>query len=203
METFVTITGAISTVLGIYCTIPYVLAILRGKTKPHQFSWLVFVIMNSIVTLSQFLAGARASVLISLTFLIGSLVIFALSLKFGTRNTSRFDRALFAFALLTIVVWVITKSNAAAIWLTVVIDVAATSMTILKVAKEPHSEDPQPWLLASIAYIFACLSLADKPLGVLYVRPLYGLIGDLVLVGFIYYYRHKAGKPSETSPIGM
>src|SRR5690348_18206691 len=45
--------------LGIYCEVPYVLAILNGKTKPHQFSWLVFVIMNGIVTLSQFLARSE------------------------------------------------------------------------------------------------------------------------------------------------
>ncbi len=201
MEAFIFITGAISTILGIYCTIPYVQAILKRKTKPHQFSWLVFVIMNGIVTLSQFLAGARASVLISLTFFIGSLVIFVLSLRYGARNTSRWDRALFVFALLTIIIWIITKSNAAAIWLTVGIDVAATSMTILKVMKEPHSEDPQPWLIAVLAYVFTCFSLVDKPLGVLYVRPLYGLIGDLTLIAFIYYFRYKAGRPIETSPL--
>lgn len=201
MDVFIFITGAISTALGIYCTVPYVQAILKRKTKPHQFSWLVFVMMNGIVTLSQFLAGARASVLISLTFFIGSLVIFILSLKYGARNTSQWDRALFGFALLTIVIWAITKSNAAAIWLTVVIDVTATSMTILKIIKEPHSEDPQPWIIASVAYVFTCLSLLDKPFGVLYVRPLYGLIGDLALIGFIYYFRHKAGRPIETSPL--
>jgi hypothetical protein len=178
-----------------------VLAILNGKTKPHQFSWLVFVIMNGIVTLSQFLAGGRASVLISLTFFAGSLVNFLLSLKYGTRDTSRWDRLLLGFALFTIAIWVLTKSNAAAIWLTVIIDVAATSMTILKVVKEPHSEDPQAWIIAGAAYIFTCLSLIDKPLGILYVRPLYGLMGDAILVAFIYYFRHKAGRTTETSPL--
>ena len=201
MGSIVAAMGFISTVLGIYCTVPYVRAILRRSTKPHQFSWLVFVIMNGIVTLSQLLAGGRASVLVSFTFFAGSLIIFVLSLKYGTRNTSKWDKALFACALVTITVWIITKSNAAAIWLTVVIDVIATSMTILKIAKEPHSEDPQPWIIASVAYVFTSLSLVDKPFGVLYVRPLYGLVGDVVLVGCIYFYRYKAGKPVETSPL--
>lgn len=201
MHLFVTAMGIISTLLGLYCTIPYIRSILRRKTKPHQFSWLVFVIMNGIVAFSQFLAGARASVFISFTFFAGSLVIYILSLKYGTRDTSKWDRALFSFALITIVIWILTKSNATAIWLTLIIDIAATSMTALKVVKEPHSEDPVPWLIASAAYVFTCLSLADKPLNILYVRPIYGLIGDLALVAFIYYSRHKAGPSVASSPL--
>ncbi len=73
-------------------------------------------------------------------------------------------------------------------------------MMILKLRSNPNSEDPNPWLIASAAYVFTCLTLAGKPLGILYVRPLYGLLGDLVLVGFIYFYRHKKRTITETSP---
>jgi len=96
---FINISAFLSTVLGIYSTIPYVFAILKGKTKPHQLSWLVFVIMNGIVLFSQFLAGGRESILITLTFFIGSLIIFLLSLKYGVRESSRWDKTLFLFAL--------------------------------------------------------------------------------------------------------
>lgn len=188
------IAAIISTVLGIYASVPYIIAILKGRTKPHQLSWLVFVIMNGIVFLSQYLSGGRASVLITLTFFIGSLIIFLLSLKWGVRNSSRWDRALFAFALFTIVIWVLTKSNALAIWLTVLIDVAATTMIILKVKSQPKSEDPYPWIVGALAYVFTCLTLVGQSLNILYVRPLYGLIGDAALVGFIYFWRFQASK---------
>ncbi len=188
------IAAVISTILGIYASIPYILAILNGKTKPHQLSWLVFVIMNGIVFLSQYLAGGRGSVLITLTFFIGSLIIFLLSLKYGVHDSSRWDRLLFTFALFTIAVWILTKSNELAIWLTVLIDIAATTMIVLKVKSAPQSEDPYPWIIGSLAYVFTCLTLIDKPLGILYVRPLYGLIGDAALVGFIYFWRFKTSK---------
>ncbi len=182
----------LSTILAIYSTVPYVQAILKGKTKPHQLSWLVFVIMNGIVFLSQYLAGYSESVLISFTLFMGSGIILLLSLKRGVRDSSRWDRFLFGFALFTIVVWVLTKNNALAIWLTVVIDVAATSMIILKVKADPHSEDPYPWVVASIAYVFTLLTLSSVPLGILYVRPLYGLIGNVILIGCIYFWRIKS-----------
>lgn len=188
------IAAVISTILGVYASIPYILSILNGKTKPHQLSWLVFVIMNGIVLFSQYFAGGRGSILITLTFFIGSAIIFLLSLKWGIKDSSKWDRLLFAFALFTIVIWALTKNNAVAIWLTVLIDIAAMAMIILKVKSSPQSEDPYPWVIGTLAYIFACLTLIDQPLSVLYVRPLYGFIGDAVLVGFIYFWRFKTSK---------
>ena len=189
--TFALIMGILATILGLYSTMPYVFAILKGKTKPHHFSWFIFVIMNGIMLISQFLEGGRESVLITLTFFIGSLVIFFLSLKYGTRDTSKWDKLLLTLALLTIVIWVITRSNEAAIWLTLIIDIIATSMIILKLRKQPKSEDPKPWVIATIAYVFTTLSLVGTPIGILYVRPLYGLICDLALVLAIFYFLRK------------
>ena len=183
----INISAFLSTILGIYCAIPYIQAILQKKTKPHQLSWLIFVIMNGIVFFSQYFEGARASILITLTFFIGSLIIFILSLKYGVRSSSKWDTFLFIFALVTILIWVLTKNNQVAIWLTVLIDITATSMTLLKIKSKPYSEEPFPWIIATIAYIFTCLTLIGKPLGILYVRPFYGLICDAFLVGFIYF----------------
>ncbi|HEX7042602.1 MAG TPA: hypothetical protein VF189_05115 [Patescibacteria group bacterium] len=199
--TLISIFAFLSTALAIYCTIPYIHSILNGKTKPHQLTWLVFSIMNGIVFFSQLLAGGRASVIISFVFLIGSLLVFLLSLKFGLKDSSKWDRVLFIFALLTIAIWFVTRNNALAIWLTVIIDIAATTMTILKINSQPNSEDPYPWIVASVAYVFTCLTLWGQPLSVLYIRPLYGLIGDVILVAFIYYSRKRKEGKSQFSPL--
>lgn len=192
------IAAAISVVLAVYCTIPYVVGVIKGKTKPHQLNWLVFVIMNAIVFISQFLEGGRASTLIALAYTIGSVVIFGLSFKYGTRDTSRWDRLLFAFAIVTIIIWVFTKSNEIAIWLTVLIDLAASTMIILKMRTVPNSEAAQPWAIATVAYVFSCLSLIGTPINILYVRPVYGLLCDLAIVLAILHYR-KRGKPAEST----
>ncbi len=188
------ISAFLSTFLAIFSIIPYLRAILKKTTKPHQFTWLVFFIMNGIVFFSQYFAGARESVLISCTFFIGSFLILLLSLKFGVRDSSKFDRVLFIFALLTIVLWFVTKSNSIAIWLTILIDLSATTMMVLKIKADPNSEDPFPWMVATFAYIFTCLTLVGQPLSVLYVRPVYGLMIDAALVLFIYTQRVKAKK---------
>jgi hypothetical membrane protein len=191
VEVFRTICGIISTVLAIFGIFPYLRSIFQGKTKPHQFSWLVFCIMNGLVFITQFLEGGRQSVLISLVFFVTTSIVFVLSLSRGSRNTSKFDKLLFAAALFTVVLWLLTKNNVLAIWLTVVIDICATAMTMLKVQVEPHSEDPTPWLVSTVAFIFTCLTLAGKPLSVLYVRPIYGLFSVGIVAWFILYHRKK------------
>lgn len=200
MHTFVTVCGLISSALAIYCGIPYIFSIVRGQTKPHQFTWLIFTLMNGIIMTAQFLEGARASVLISVIFFVYSAIEFGLSFKYGVRDTSKYDRLLFGLALATIVLWAFTRNNVLAIWLTVLIDVFATTMLILKLRRHPGSEPFWLWAIAGLAFVFSCLSLADKPFGILYVRPVYGLLSDGAVMAAILYFRPKDGKQAKPKP---
>lgn len=184
-------------VLAVGSSVPYIISILNGRTKPHQMTWLVFSIMNGIILVSQYEKGARASILISLVFFIFTIIDFLLSLRYGVRSTSRWDSLLFTFSLLTIGAWALTKNPSVAIWLTVAIDVFATTMMILKIKVQPGSEALMPWLTGAAAFVFSTISLADKPFGVLYVRPIYGIASDLAVVVAIYLYLKKSKRPVE------
>lgn len=176
--------AAVSTILAISCCAPYARSILVGRTRPHQYSWLVFTLTSGIVALSQYLAGARASALVAVTFFAGSTLNFLLSLRHGERNTSPLDRVLLATCLATIAAWMLTGSNGLAIGLSVLIDLCAYVMIGLKVRAQPRSEASWPWILAASAYAFACLSVVgSEPL--LWVRPVYGLLSDAALVVLI------------------
>jgi hypothetical protein len=180
--------------------IPYGRSILRGRTKPHQFSWLILTLINIIVLVAQFLEGGRESILIYLVFSINCAGIFVLSLFKGVRNTSRWDWYLLAMALITCVVWAFTKNNVIALWLTVLIDIFATSMTLLKIRAEPGSEDPMPWFICTVAYIFTLLSLVGRPFGILYLRPYYGLCSVTLIGGYtLYKLRRQKRLAHETS----
>jgi hypothetical protein len=197
---FRTIAAVISTVLAIYACIPYAISIVKGRTKPHQLSWVVFAIMSGISAASQLLAGGRGSVLVPIVFFFGSLSSLTLSFKYGTRKSSPYDKLLFSLALVTILIWYLTKSNATAIWLTALIDVFATTMIILKIRAQPHSEAPYPWFIATLAYTFTCLTLIGKPVSVLYVRPLYGFLSEAAVWLAIVIYSKKSAQKITITP---
>jgi hypothetical protein len=191
MHLFVIVCGILSTLCAIYVGLPYMRTIIRGETRPHQYTWLIYTIMDGIIVVSQYLAGGRLSVLAYFVYFIYAAVIFGLSLKYGVRNSSSYDRLLLGFALATIVLWALTRNNTLAIWLTVLIDSYATTMLILKVRKHPGSEPLYLWCIGSAALLFSSLSLLNKPLGILYVRPWYGFFSDVALVIAIALYQPK------------
>lgn len=192
--TFVGVAGIASTVLAVCAEVPYIRSILNGKTKPHRLGWLVLTILNGMVFFAQFFAGGRKSTLVSLIFFIFSLLILGLSIKRGTSNTSKADRYLFIFAIIAIIAWGISRNNVLAIWLTLIIDVAATSMIILKIRELPDSEAPLPWAIGGFAFVFSCITLADVKPGILYVRPIYGLASQAAVTISVFYFRARKQK---------
>lgn len=187
-QSIVDVAAALSFIFAFGAGIPYIKSILSGRTKPHQMTWLVFSIMNGIILVSQYLKGARASILIALVFFIFTIIDFILSLNYGIRSTSRWDYLLLTFSLLTIIAWILTRNPSVAIWLTVLIDIFATTMTIIKIKSQPNSEAILPWLMGATAYTFTILSVINKPFGVLYVRPIYGVLSDVAVIAAVWIY---------------
>ena len=192
----IAVAAILSTLFAVYANVPCIQTILNGKTKPHQFSWLIILILNFVIFVSQYLEGGRASILVAFVSLVGSVIIVILSFKKGVRNTSNIDKLLFISSLVLLALWVFTRSNELAIWLTVAITFPALGMTFLKVKNKPDSEDPKAWVYITIAYAFSCITLIGVPFGILYVRPIAGLLFDGLLVVFIYYMlkKHKSKK---------
>lgn len=187
------IAGTISTVLAIYSAVPYIRSVMNGKTKPDRLGWLVFTIMNGMVFFAQFFSGGRSSTLVSLAFFLFSATVFLLSFLKGTTSSTKTTKLLFVFAMITMIIWALTKNNDIAIWLTVLIDLFATAIIILKTRKHPGTENVESWVIGTLAYVFSCIALYQVPIGILYVRPIYGLVLDTALVVSIYYYNSKSG----------
>jgi hypothetical protein len=187
------IAGGISTALAIYSAVPYIRSVLNGKTKPDRLGWLVFTIMNGMVFFAQVFSGGRSSTLVSLAFFVFSLTVFLLTFIKGTTSSTQTTKLLFAFALITMIIWALTRNNDIAIWLTVLIDLFATAIIILKTRRHPGTENVESWAIGTLAYVFSCITLYHVPLGILYVRPIYGLVLDAALVVSIYYYNSKSG----------
>src|ERR1700722_13701140 len=88
------ILGAIAAVLALISSCIYVRDILRGNTKPHLYTWLIWSIVTVIAFLGQitkgggpgsWATGVSAIVTISVT-------IFSFLFGYGTRDITKFDK---------------------------------------------------------------------------------------------------------------
>jgi uncharacterized membrane protein YobD (UPF0266 family) len=83
------IAGVVAIVLTFAAYTPYFLDLLKGKTKPHIFSWFIWMIVTSIIYALQVSAGAGFGSLVTLAVAIISLFIFILGFQHGNKNIKK------------------------------------------------------------------------------------------------------------------
>jgi hypothetical protein len=151
--------GWLSLVLTVISYAPYIASILRGKTRPHVFTWFVWFINMSIVYFGQHIAGAGPGAWATgLTALLNSIVI-VLALTRGEKNITRFDWACFLASLLAIPLWGMTRDPVYAVVLVTFIDLAGYGPTVRKSFFKPQEENISPYLIGTPKHILAIMAL--------------------------------------------
>src|ERR1700722_1412247 len=92
------VVGFASLLIAIVGYVPYVKNILKGNTKPHALSWLVWAVLSAIAFAVQLTHNAGAGAwLMGFTALV-TFTIFLLSLRYGERNILIVDWLSLVFA---------------------------------------------------------------------------------------------------------
>lgn len=134
------ILGVLTVVLDTITRGFYVRDVLRGRVKPHAFTWFIWFVLMMIggaISMSQGAWVAGTTLLFSAVQNSG---VFALSLRFGEKQISSFDKTSFALILTVIPVWLLTKNALVAAILVSCIDGAGYFYTFKKVLSHPDEE---------------------------------------------------------------
>ena len=75
--------GVLAAAVGVVDTIPYVRDILRGSTRPHRGTWLIWGVLAIVVCFSQRADGARWSLVMAGAQAVLTGLIFALAIRMG------------------------------------------------------------------------------------------------------------------------
>lgn len=145
--------ATIATILIIIAYIPYFRDIFARKTKPHTYSWLVWLITQGTATTALIFGGGKSGGLSLIILTLIVLAVFLLSFKHGTRDISWSDKAVLTLALLAIVVWWQLDNPFLAVLMASAIDGAGYIPTIRKTLKDPWSETMFTWIVMVIAYL--------------------------------------------------
>lgn len=130
----------LSSVLVFVGYAPYIRDIVKHKTHPHVFTWIVWTLATAITSGLQIYGGAGVGVwaTISITFVCFS--IFILSLFYGTKDITKSDALFLVLALLSLGLWIFAKQPVLSIILIVTTDILGFIPTVRKSWNQPYSE---------------------------------------------------------------
>ena len=174
-----------SLAISLGANIPYALDILKGKTRPERIAWLLWTILGGTYYLSSLIDEGATF----LTFgeVVGPVIIFILSLKYGVGGKSRFDIVSLVIASIAFVLLFVLEGVLVSLLIALFIDSIGMVLTIRKLRLDPTSESRLFWALGIVSGSFGLLSLESYSLTAI-LFPAYLAIASALIVHEI----HKA-----------
>jgi hypothetical protein len=153
--------AALATILIFVAYVPYIRDTLKGKTKPHIYSWSLWGILSVLVAAIQFNKGAGIGALVTLTTGLISFFIFFLGLKNGKRDITKLDTAIFVTAIAATFIWLFAKQPLTSMILLVGAGTLGSFPTFRKSWQKPHEETLFYWSLSPVRHLLNIGAIAS------------------------------------------
>ena len=179
--------GVLAGLVGIADTIPYVGDTLRGTTRPHRGTWLIWSVLAIVVCLSQRADGASWSLLMVGTQAVLTSLIFVLALGRGEGGVGgrrdhdrdrerRGDR------------WIVADEPIVATGCVVAADLIGATMMVPKTYRDPGSETLATFAFASLGGMLAAGAVGAPDVSLL-LYPIYFCLVNGALAILIHHRR--------------
>lgn len=152
--------GIIAASFGIAGYVLYIRSILQGFTRPHIFTWLIYVIIDGTICAAQLAGGGGAGAFVVAIGVVANAAIVILSFRRGEKHITRSDWACFVLALLAIPLWWLTSDPLSAIVILVVANLLAYIPTFRKSYAKPHEESASIWALDVLRFGISIFALS-------------------------------------------
>lgn len=153
--------GQIAGILAVVQAIPYIVSILRGKTRPARASYAIWSVVQTISAVSYIASGATDTKWVPIVLTISAVVIFGLSIKHGMGGFNKLDISCLIIAAIAIILWLTTDNPSLAVYASLV----ASSIAFLPVIKKsylfPDTENTLSWTLYATAVLLNVCALTS------------------------------------------
>lgn len=179
------ILGIIAGVFSFSAYLFYIVAILKGYTKPSRATWFIWAVVGVILAISYRASGAQDTVWVAVSEAIAPTMIAILAIKYGQGGAETVDIIAFGGALFSLFLWWYFGSPVVALVTNLAIDFFAAVPTIVKSWKNPKEEDKFAWTLTQMGNVFNLFAIDKLMFGVI-IYPVYTFIIDGIVVGLLY-----------------
>ncbi len=156
--------GLLSVIVGILGYIPYYKDVLKGKTKPHPFTWVGISLLNGIAFVAQVVTGGGPGAWVSAITTVSALGIAMLAFPRGEKETTLFDSICFVGSLLGIVLWKVTSNSLWAVVIVTIADLLVLAPTYRKAWLCPHEETVSLYAVGALKYVVSLFALTTVSL---------------------------------------
>ena len=156
--------GIVAVVLTFVGYIPYLRDTLKGKTKPHVYSWFLWSFITFIIFAQQISAGGGAGAFVTLATAILCLTTFILAMRGGKKDITKADTASFIFSLVAVGMWLLAKQAVISAILLATINFLGMIPTVRKSWTKPHSETLFSWSLSALNNLLGIIALQNYSL---------------------------------------
>lgn len=158
--------GSIAVVLTFVGYIPYILDTIKGKTKPHVYTWFIWGIITLAAYALQVSANAGPGSFVTLAAAIVCLFIAALGLGVARseKNIDKVDTFCFILALVATSAWLFAGQPVVAVILLSLADMIGFIPTIRKSWRNPWQETLFSYEMNTIRFVLAIYALSNYSL---------------------------------------
>lgn len=175
--------GFVTIILSIIGHVPYIIDTVRGKTKPHIFTWVIWSIITLLAFFGQWVKGGGAGSWGTGVTGLMAICITLFAIKKGVKDITLSDKIFFVGALLAIIPWYLTKDPTISVIIAATIDFSAFVPTIRKTIKNPKSETLATYSINIVRHILSFIALENYNLvTVLYPAYLLGMNSVMTVV---------------------
>jgi len=184
--------GLLAGGIGIADTIPYVRDILRGMTRPHRGTWLIWGVLAIVVCVSQYADGASWSLVMAAVQAVVTSLIFVLSIRRGTGGLTATEIVMIAVAGIGVIGWVVADEPLVATACVVAADLIGAGMMIPKTYRDPDSETLVTFAFAGLGGALAAGAVGAIDVSLL-LYPVYYCVVNGALAMLIHHRRAVLG----------
>jgi hypothetical protein len=151
--------GIVAGALVIAGYAPYIRDIIRGKTHPHLYSWLLWGLLTVVIFGIQITHHAGFGGLVTIVAGIMCLLVIFFGAKHGKRDITLSDNVVLVLTLVCMVLWLAAKQPLTAILLACATDLLAFMPTVRKSWNKPFSETLSLYQLNTVRFAIAVIAL--------------------------------------------
>lgn len=186
--------GYIAVFLTFAGYVPYILDTLKGKTKPHVYTWFMWGSITAIAFALQIQGGAGVGALVTLAAAIVCGFVFLLGLRNGNKDIALIDKVCLLLGTLALVLWLFAKQPVLSVIILSMADILGFIPTIRKSWKKPYEETLFSYQMNTFRFILALVALETYTI-VTILYPLTWVIANGLFSIFLIV-RRKQVKPS-------